>query len=70
MLTVNPVTALLLAHQLQVAAAAYEQRVDGHLDDPTCPHGDPCCPCQDGDTCHYEPSGDTPAMACRHCGTA
>lgn len=19
-----------------------------------CPHGDPTCPCQDGDTCHYE----------------
>lgn len=21
---------------------------------PACPHGDPCCPCQDGDPCHYE----------------
>lgn len=20
----------------------------------TCPHGDPTCPCQDGDGCHYE----------------
>ncbi len=19
-----------------------------------CPHGDPLCPCQDGDSCHYE----------------
>lgn len=19
-----------------------------------CRHGDPCCPCQDGDVCHYE----------------
>lgn len=26
-----------------------------------CPHGDPTCPCQDGDPCHYE--GDD-AMAC------
>jgi len=59
MLSVNPVAALLLAHQLQVAADAY----------PACPHGDPSCPCQDGDSCHYEPSGDTPAMACRHCST-
>lgn len=24
----------------------------------TCPHGDPTCPCQDGDACHYE--GDDP----------
>ena len=20
----------------------------------SCPHGDPLCPCQDGDPCHYE----------------
>ena len=28
----------------------------------TCKYGDPTCPCQDGDPCHYEPHGDTPAM--------
>ena len=27
-----------------------------------CKYGDPVCPCQDGDPCHYEPHGDTPAM--------
>lgn len=21
----------------------------------TCPYGDPLCPCQDGDACHYQP---------------
>lgn len=25
-----------------------------------CPHGDRCCPCQDGDSCHYE--GDHPSV--------
>jgi hypothetical protein len=29
-----------------------------------CPHGDPTCPCQDGDLCHYEADHDTPAMTC------
>lgn len=28
----------------------------------TCPYGDPTCPCQDGDPCHYEPFEDTPAI--------
>lgn len=28
---------------------------------PICPHGDPYCPCQDGDACHYEPTATTPA---------
>jgi len=28
-----------------------------------CKYGDPYCPCQDGDACHYEPSQGTPAMA-------
>ncbi len=28
----------------------------------TCKYGDPICPCQDGDPCHYEPHGDTLAM--------
>jgi hypothetical protein len=32
-----------------------------------CPHGDPCCPCQDGDACHYETYGDSPAWPCTHC---
>lgn len=27
-----------------------------------CKYGDLICPCQDGDPCHYEPHGDTPAM--------
>ena len=35
---------------------------------PECRHGDPTCPCQDGDPCHYERYGDSPAMACTHCG--
>ncbi len=26
-----------------------------------CPHGDPHCPCQDGDACHYEDVGDSKA---------
>jgi hypothetical protein len=36
-----------------------------------CPHGDPCCPCQDGDTCHYEDDTEsgTSAWPCTHCGT-
>ena len=29
-----------------------------------CLHGDPTCPCRDGDVCHYEPHGDTPAARC------
>lgn len=28
-----------------------------------CPYGDPACPCQDGDSCHYEDTVDTQAMA-------
>jgi len=32
--------------------------------DRACPHGDPTCPCQDGEPCHYEPFEETPAMAC------
>lgn len=27
----------------------------------TCKYGDPTCPCQDGDKCHYERDGGTPA---------
>jgi hypothetical protein len=29
-----------------------------------CPHGDPACPCQDGDVCHYvdDPATGTKAM--------
>lgn len=27
-----------------------------------CRYGDPACPCQDGDACHYEDVGDTKAM--------
>ena len=29
----------------------------------TCPFGDPCCPCQDGDSCHYVDLPGSPAMA-------
>lgn len=31
---------------------------------PICPHGDPTCPCPDGDVCHYEddPVTGTTAM--------
>jgi hypothetical protein len=25
-----------------------------------CPYGDPTCPCQDGDPCHYEPMPNAP----------
>ena len=32
-----------------------------------CPHGDPHCPCQDGDACHYEDVGDSKAWD--HSGT-
>lgn len=28
-----------------------------------CSFGDPTCPCQDGDVCHYVATEDTPAMA-------
>ena len=27
-----------------------------------CPHGDPYCPCQDGDACHYVAYGTSPAL--------
>lgn len=27
-----------------------------------CPRGDPLCPCQDGDSCHYEDTATTRAM--------
>lgn len=30
------------------------------LDLTECPYGDPSCPCQDGDACHYEWSMGTP----------
>lgn len=29
-----------------------------------CPHGDPTCPCPDGDTCHYEWTPDVEPMFC------
>lgn len=37
-----------------------------------CPHGDPTCPCQDGDLCHYEddPVTGTRAEYCAHCEAA
>ena len=42
---------------------------------PVCPHGDPGCPCPDGDACHYEdaqlPDGTTsPGMRCPRTGLA
>ena len=32
-----------------------------------CPHGDPFCPCQDGDSCRYEATATTKALQCPHC---
>ncbi len=32
------------------------------MNETSCKYGDQICPCQDGDPCHYEPHGDTPAM--------
>ena len=36
----------------------------------TCPHGDPTCPCPDGDgdRCHYKPSSGTDPMRCPRTG--
>ena len=36
----------------------------------TCPHGDPTCPCPDGDgdPCHYKPSLGTDPMRCPRTG--
>lgn len=28
---------------------------------PICPHGDPLCPCPDGDPCHYEGTNPMPS---------
>jgi hypothetical protein len=33
-----------------------------------CKHGDPHCPCPDGDPCHYEATETTPAMEIPICG--
>ena len=33
--------------------------------EPLCLYGDPLCPCQDGDACHYE--GDNPVKICGNC---
>lgn len=33
-----------------------------------CPHGDPFCPCLDGDVCHYTATDETPAMRCPRTG--
>lgn len=30
-----------------------------------CPYGDPYCPCQDGDACHYAPTGPDVAQLTR-----
>ena len=29
---------------------------------PSCAFGNPCCPCQDGDACHYVALPGSPAM--------
>lgn len=29
-----------------------------------CKYGDPMCPCQDGDACHYEAYPGSPAVPC------
>lgn len=34
-----------------------------------CRHGDPHCPCPDGDPCHYVTHGDSAAMPCPRTGT-
>lgn len=31
-------------------------------DQALCPYGDPTCPCQDGDACHYEPIEGTDGL--------
>lgn len=36
-------------------------------DRPPCPHGDLTCPCQDGDSCHYEWSPHYPGLAPMRC---
>jgi len=36
---------------------------------PECKYGDPFCPCQDGDMCHYEgPNPWSPPKVCPKCG--
>ena len=36
-----------------------------------CKYGDPYCPCQDGDMCHYEgPNPMTPPKVCPRCGVS
>lgn len=34
-----------------------------------CAHGDPFCPCRDGEPCHYEAHDGTSPLGCAHCGT-
>jgi len=36
-----------------------------------CKYGDPYCPCQDGDMCHYEgPNPMPPPKVCLRCGVS
>jgi hypothetical protein len=35
-----------------------------------CKYGDPTCPCQDGDLCHYEGKDAWPIPKCPKCGVS
>ena len=61
--------ALNAYHRERVTKAVAKAGDDADEASHGCPHGDPTCPCQDGDSCHYEDIPGYPAMACAHCGT-
>jgi hypothetical protein len=42
----------------------------GRLRMAKCKYGDPTCPCQDGDLCHYEGKNAWPAPHCPRCGVS
>ncbi len=46
----------------EIPQDVYESKNEARSHKMVCKYGDPICPCQDGDPCHYEPHGDTPAM--------
>jgi len=53
----------IAARRLNAGNIEAEQEKYGvHPGDGPCLGKDPFCPCQDGDPCHYEPFGDTPAL--------
>ncbi len=51
-------------HAPQIIAEAVVGLADADLtrNRERCRHGDPFCPCQDGDPCHYEDAPGSPAM--------